>query len=721
MPQFAIAIAGKAATSAGQTIYPSIIAASIVQESDPEQSIVIAVKEGEPVLVKSDKNSTISLQFDGQDPIYGHEAVLRKLIEAYPEQLGAKSPLEEEWVKFALNRLSSGDFKQTSAALEELNSHLTLRTFLVGYSLTIADITVWGALRGSNAAYLNIKKGHYVNLARWFRHVEANQRVSKAVDTLREELSAKKKVKSQGSNFEIGLLDTDKGIVTRFPPEPSGYLHIGHAKAAMLNQYFAQQYNGELIIRFDDTNPTKEKQEFEDSILEDLKLLGIKGDKFSYSSDYFQQLYDYAVKMIEIGKAYCDDTDQAKMRDERFNGIASARRDTPIEENLRIFKQEMTNATEIGKKYCLRAKISVDSPNKALRDPVIYRCNPTPHHRTGDKWKLYPTYDFTCPIVDSIEGVTHALRTIEYRDRNDQYQWVLKTLGLRKVHIWDFARLNFIKTLLSKRKLHWFVDEGLVWGWDDPRFPTGLKQFILSQGPSKNVVNLDWTIIWAINKKVIDPTSPRFTAVLSDNRVLVNVYNEDGTPAPVISDQKPRHAKNASLGTKKVIYGPTILLEQADAASFAQGEEITLMSWGNAFVTSVTRNPNTNLVTSVDLKLNLAGDFKKTEKKITWLESGSQKLCSVELVDFDYLITKEKLEEEDNVKDFVNPKTEFRDGAVADENVWELKEGDIIQFERKGYYRLDKVASEEGPRCFSVFQLGRRSRDKSHSNVKGSL
>lgn len=179
--------------------------------------------------------------------------------------------------------------------------------------MTIADISVWGALRGSNAAYLNIKKGHHVNLARWFRHIESNNRVSKAVDTLRDELSAKKKVKSQGSNYEIGLLDTEKGVVTRFPPEPSGYLHIGHAKAAMLNQYFAQQYNGKLIIRFDDTNPTKEKQEFEDSILEDLRLLGVKGDIFSYSSDYFQQLYDYAIKMIELGKAYCDDTEQAKV------------------------------------------------------------------------------------------------------------------------------------------------------------------------------------------------------------------------------------------------------------------------------------------------------------------------------------------------------------------------------------------------------------------------
>jgi len=217
------------------------------------------------------------------------------------------------------------------------------------------------------------------------------------------------------------------------------------------------------------------------------------------------------------------------MRAERMDGIASKNRDRSIEENMKIFG-EMAQATEVGIKNCLRAKISVDDPNKAMRDPVIYRCNPAAHHRTGEKYKVYPTYDFACPLVDSIEGVTHALRTIEYRDRNPQYWWMLEALGMRKVHVWDFARLNFIKTLLSKRKLTWFVQQGLVWGWDDPRFPTvrgirrrgmtveALRQFILAQGPSKNVVNLDWTIIWAGNKKVIDPIAPRHTAIIEKSQ-----------------------------------------------------------------------------------------------------------------------------------------------------------------------------------------------------------
>lgn len=232
-------------------------------------------------------------------------------------------------------------------------------------------------------------------------------------------------------------------VVTRFPPEPSGYLHIGHAKAALLNQYFAQAYKGKLIIRFDDTNPSKEKEEFQDSILEDLDLLGIKGDRITYSSDYFQEMYDYCVQMIKDGKAYCDDTPTEKMREERMDGVASARRDRSVEENLRIFTEEMKNGTEEGLKNCVRAKIDYKALNKTLRDPVIYRCNLTPHHRTGSTWKIYPTYDFCVPIVDAIEGVTHALRTIEYRDRNAQYDWMLSSFAFEKSPYLGFRSYQF--------------------------------------------------------------------------------------------------------------------------------------------------------------------------------------------------------------------------------------------------------------------------------------
>jgi len=358
----------------------------------------------------------------------------------------------------------------------------------------------------------------------------------------------------------------------------------------------------------------------------------------------------------------------------------------------------MRAGTPEGLRWCLRAKISVDDQNKTLRDPVIYRCNIIPHHRTREKWKIYPTYDFACPIVDSLEGVTHALRTMEYRERNAQYFWMIEALGLRPVYIWDFSRLNFIYTLLSKRKLHWFVDNNIVKGWDDPRFPTirgirrrgmtveALKQFMLSQGPSQSLVSLEWDSIWAFNKKIIDPVAPRFWAILKEN-VPVTI---SGGPTGVEVKTLPLHKKNAEVGEKQTIYSSTILLEQEDAASFEDQEEITLMDWGNAFVRSKVVGKDGEVI-SLAMELNLGGDFRKTKKKITWLArpTDSHGLIDVTLLDYDYLITKKKLEEEDDVKDFVPPVTEFREEALADANVTTLKAGDIIQFERKGYYIFD--------------------------------
>lgn len=370
--------------------------------------------------------------------------------------------------------------------------------------------------------------------------------------------------------------------------------------------------------------------------------MGIKPDKVSYTSDHLETLYQYCIRMIKEGHAYADDTPQEKMRDERMKGVASACRDKSVEENLAILG-EMKEGTEKGQTYCIRAKMSVDNPNKAMRDPVIYRCNvEVPHHRTGTAWKMYPTYDFACPIVDSLEGVTHALRTTEYADRGPQYQWFLDTLKLRQVHMWDFARMNFIKTFLSKRKLTKLVDTRKVWGWDDPRMPTirgilrrgmsipALRDFILKQGPSRNVVNMDWTSFWAANKKEIDPKAPRHTSV--DDRHVVKATVNNG-PAEPYTEDKPKHAKNPVVGMKKVAYSKNLILDQADVKLFKEGEEITLMNWGNAFVRQIH---GTNPITSIELELHLAGDVKKTEKKVTWL-SMDQSLVKADVYDFGYL------------------------------------------------------------------------------------
>ncbi|KAF2111272.1 glutamyl-tRNA synthetase [Lophiotrema nucula] len=603
------------------------------------------------------------------------------------------------------------NLKAIEGPLGELDAHLTLRSHIVGYTLSDADTIVWKTLRENRVAHAYIKQALMPNLSRWFRYIEEAypqetklpERPAKSKDE-----GGKKVEKDEGANYDIGLQDVGDGtgIVTRFPPEPSGYLHIGHAKAALLNDFFAhEKYKGTLLLRFDDTNPIKEKQEFQDAIVEDLALMGIKADKTSYTSDYFEELYNYCIQIIKEGNAYADDTLQEKMRDERMNGIASERRDSSVEDNLARF-EEMKKGTQEGVRWCIRAKMSVDDPNKALRDPVIYRCSPETHHRTGDTWKIYPTYDFCCPIVDAIEGVTHALRTTEYNDRDAQYQWFLKALKLRHVYNWGFARLNFVKTLLSKRKLTRIVDTGFVDGWDDPRMPTvrgvrrrgatipALREFILKQGPSKNIVNLDWYSFWATNKKHIDPIAARYTAIADNAKVPVTVV---GAREGVQTEEKDKHAKYTNLGKKKVVFSSSIILEQADAASFAQDEEITLMNWGNAIVRKISHSINPlsspsglKTVTSLELELHLQGDVKKTSKKVTWL-STDQELIPVELVEFDYLITKDKLEPEDKLEEFLNPDTKTVTKAVADCNVAGLGMDEIIQFDRKGYFRIDRA------------------------------
>ncbi|TQS39339.1 hypothetical protein Golomagni_00138 [Golovinomyces magnicellulatus] len=589
--------------------------------------------------------------------------------------------------------LQSSDFKLIEPQLARLDKHLILRTYMVGYSLSDIDSQIWVSLRSNKAAVSYLKRNLLVNLCRWYKFVESTHpEIQEEIKAQVEKERAKRVAASKaGGSYAMALQDTDKGVVTRFPPEPSGYLHIGHLKAAMLNDYFAHElYQGTLLLRFDDTNPSKEKQEYQDSIVEDLKLAGIKPDKTSFTSDYLGDLYEYCIRLIKEGHAYTDDTDQETMRDQRMKGIASKNRNNSVETNLALF-QEMKVASEIGLKNCVRAKMSVDNPNKAMRDPVIYRCNLLPHHRTGETWKIYPTYDFACPIVDSMEGVTHALRTTEYTDRNPQYQWFLDILKLRQVHVWDFARMNFIRTVLSKR---------VVWGWDDPRMPTirgvrrhgmtisALRDFILKQGPSRNIVVMDWTLFWASNKKEIDTFAARHTAVKIQDSVKAKITNVND----VFFEEKPKVPKNPSLGMKKVAFSSSIILDQEDVALMKVDEEITLMAWGNAIVRKVN---GSNPITDIELELNLKGDVRSTDKKVTWLAT-EQDLVMAETWKFDHLFTKDKLEEDDNWEDFVNKDSATMTQQLCDLNARNLKVDDIIQLERKGYFRVDKPAENGG-------------------------
>ncbi|KAF7561803.1 hypothetical protein G7046_g2356 [Stylonectria norvegica] len=600
------------------------------------------------------------------------------------------------------------DFKTAEPLLAQLDKFLTLRTYVNGYSLGSSDEQVWTALRTSKVAIGLVRKGTFANVTRWFNYIDAaHPEVKEKITT---DKPAKATDKSGGANYNIGLSNTENGVVTRFPPEPSGFLHIGHAKAALLNDYFSRQSpDGKLLVRFDDTNPSKEKQEFEDAILHDLELMDIKYEKVTHTSDYFQELYEIAQQMIRDGNAYADDTDQELQKNDRMNRLASKNRDRPVEESLAMFK-EMKDGTDLGKTHCIRARIFFDSSNGSMRDPVIYRfpnfkgLEPQPHHRTGWTWNIYPTYDFACPVVDSIEGVTHALRTTEYADRNEQYHWFLKTLKLRKVNLWEFARINFIRTFLSKRKLTKVVDTGRVNGWDDPRLPTvrgilrrgltvpALREFMLRQGPSRNIVTMDWTTIWAINKKMLDPVVPRYMAIEKKDAVVAKLI---GGPESTYTEERPKHAKNPAIGTKLVKFGNKVLIDQADVATFADNEEITLMTWGNAIVRKL--NKSVSPITELELELHVAGDFKTTDKKITWL-SDEKDLVEAELWEFGYLLTKDTLEKDDELDDYLAPVTSTMTVALCDANLSELKEGDFLQLERKGYFRVDKAlgAGPEG-------------------------
>ncbi|KAL8548808.1 hypothetical protein ACS0TY_007903 [Phlomoides rotata] len=624
----------------------------------------------------------------------------------------------DEWLDYAPVFGSGSEFEGACRFVDEYLLH---HTFLVGNSLSIADVAVWAGLAAAGMRWESLRKSKkYQNLVRWFNSISADYDAvlseftstylgkkgsTKAASSKSKEPQSSNSRSSAVENgvqapetraFEVDLPDAEVGKVKlRFAPEPSGFLHIGHSKAALLNQYFANRYKGQLIVRFDDTNPDKESSEFVDNLLKDIETLGIKYNAVTYTSDYFPQLMEMAEKLIFESKAYVDDTPREKMQHERMEGIESKCRSNTVEENLKLWK-EMISGSERGLMCCLRGKLDMQDLNKSLRDPVYYRCNLTPHHRIGAKYKIYPTYDFCCPFVDAVEGITHALRSSEYHDRNDQYYRIQQDMGFRKVHIYEFSRLNMVYTLLSKRKLLWFVQNGKVEGWDDPRFPTvqgivrrGLKiealiQFILEQGASKNLNLMEWDKLWAINKKIIDPVCPRHTAISEERRVLLNLT--DGPKDPFVR-VIPKHKKYEGAGEKSVTYSNRLWIDYADAESISINEEVTLKDWGNAIVKDIKKDEN-GIVTQLTGVLHLEGSVKMTKLKLTWLADDNE-LVRLMLVDFDYLITKKKLEEDEDFVDVVNPSTRTETSALGECDMRNLKRGDVIQLERKGYYRCD--------------------------------
>ncbi|PWA82702.1 Aminoacyl-tRNA synthetase, class I, conserved site-containing protein [Artemisia annua] len=602
----------------------------------------------------------------------------------------------DEWLDYARNFSSGSEYE---GACKIVDGFLLQHTFLVGHSLSLADITIWSYLAAGKRWESLMKSKRYQSLTRWYNMISSEHATvlndltslyTKKKDSIPSKSNengkqgTKEDVKAS-NRPEVDLPHAEMGkVCLRFAPEPSGYLHIGHAKAVLMNKYFAEKYNGKIIIRFDDINPSKESNEFVESLLVDIKTLGINYEKVTFTSDYFPQLMEMALKLIKEGKAYVDDTPREQMQKERMDGIDSKCRNNTVAENIDLWK-EMEAGSQRGLLCCLRGKLDMQDPNKSLRDPVYYRCNLTPHHRVGSKYKIYPAYDFACPFVDSVEGITHALRSSEYHDREAQYFRIQEDMGLRKVHIYEFSRLNMVYTLLSKRKLLWFVENGKVDGWDDARVPSvqgivrrGLKvealiQFILEQGASKNLNLMEWDKLWNINKKIIDPICPRHTAIAEEGRVLLTLTDGPETPSIWIEQADAK------------------AIEQAVAKAVAENKppnvEVTLKDWGNAIVEEIKKDSDGN-VTELIGKLHRQGSFKDTQLKLTWLPEINE-LPLLTLVELGFLITKKKLDEDEDFVDVVNPETKKEIAAVGDANMRDLKRGEIIQLERKGYFRCD--------------------------------
>lgn len=661
--------------------------------------------------IKSDhrcRQATMGLPDGGA--IVGDFAIARYIARRAPKSgLLPESPsalaIVDAWTDYAQSLSLLEEQQRVTAVAMTLTKALQQQTYVAGSGLTLADIALFAVLgfpteAEAQAAIKQYLPAEATVARRWIEMMTTSPTIRKATQLAIGVSNNNEAVFDEGAVLDPlvpGMNLLEGGIIgnvtTRFPPEPSGYLHIGHAKAVLLNDYYARRYKGRLIVRFDDTNPSKEKEEYEQSIVEDLGKLGVVPALVTYSSDYFSVIYNYAIFMIDNGLAFMDDTPQEEMKIERGERKESKRRSLSPQEAKDYFLK-MCSGSEAGSGWCLRGKIDMSSDNGTMRDPVLFRQNTTPHHRTGTAFKAYPTYDLTCPIVDSIEGVSHALRTTEYNDRDEQYQWIQRNLSLRRVIIHSFARMNFNNTVLSKRKLTILVDKKYVTGWDDARFPTvrgvlrrginitALRGFMYSQGASRRVVNLVWNTFWAENKKEIDKKAKRFMAIDSEPskhallRITAGANKKDNA---FISTQV--HPKDPSLGTRLIRISNEVLLEAVDIEGIEVGEDIVLLRYGVVRIKKVDGGLEGNFVPQ--------GDFRAAKRKVSWVAKVANTTPLI-LTEFDNLLSKDKLDEGDNMEDFINPNTLASTHAVGDAGLKSLMKDDIIQLERRGFYRVDR-------------------------------
>jgi len=541
-------------------------------------------------------------------------------------------------------------------------------------------------------------------------------------------MTNEKKKSDVGTSKKLEVPGAEHGkVVVRFAPEPSGYLHIGHAKAAMIDQHLKDEYDGKLILRFDDTNPALEDAEYEEAIKEDLKLLNVTHDRLTHSSDYFQQLIDVCEMFISKGIFYCDDTEVEQMRDERKQMIDSKCKTNSIEENLRRWN-EMKSGSDEGLKNIVRANLNMKDTNAVMRDFACYRCvGGASHHITGDKFKVYPMYDFCCPVIDAWEGVTHALRSNEYSDRIPQYAWVQKICNDNNVAtstsiVYEFSRLNLVNTCLSKRKLKWIIDSGIVTGWDDPRFPTirgirrrgmcseAIMEFIIEQGASKNANIMEWDKIWAINRKFLETKSPRWAGIADETCVALTI---SGAEYEVVD--RDLHPTNKDIGVVKSHRSSIVGVERDDIERLVESEEFTLLKYTNVKLTGVTKNSE-GKITAATGDLIHDGDYKKT-KKLHWVPMNvpDKPFKKATIFEYEHIITKKKMDDNDAIEEVVNRNSCQTTTSILDPEYCGQVD-DLIQLERRGFFRVDAI--DDGVYKLIAIPEGRT---KNMSVIKGKV
>ena len=518
------------------------------------------------------------------------------------------------------------------------------------------------------------------------------------------------------SDLASGKVDA---IVTRFPPEPNGYLHLGHAKSICLNFGLAQKYGGKTNLRYDDTNPTKEDTEYVDSIKEDIKWLGFQWDKELYASDYFDQLDAWAEELIQRGLAYVDDQTQEEIRLNRGTvdkpGTPSPWRDRTPEENLKLFREMKAGKYAEGEKV-LRAKIDMAHPNMMFRDPLLYRIKFAHHHRTGDKWCIYPMYDFTHGQCDSIEHITHSICTLEFDVHRPLYDWFIETLGIYPSHQYEFARLNLTYTLMSKRKLLELVQKGLVSGWDDPRMPTlcgvrrrgytaeALRMFCEKIGVSKRDQLMDIQLLeWCVRQD-LNARSNRYMVVQDPVKVTLTNYPE----GQVEWFDCPLNPAEPEGATRRVPFSRELYIDRADFMEEAPKKFFRLKPDGEVRLkytyiikcNEVVKNADGEIV---ELKCTYdpstrptTGEWRSVKGTIHWVSVPHAK--KLEVRNYDRLFTladMSQVPEDKDYKDFLNPDSLIVNSGYAEPALLEDASGIAVQFERTGYYVQDKDSTPE--------------------------